>query len=70
MFDRRLMLPIEYLKVSQCPNFIMEDPQNLFKYVDEMKVNLQLYSEYLKGETPLIGDVFKCKLVGQITEEL
>ena len=68
MYDRRLMLPIEYLKVSQCPNFIMEDPQNIFKYVDDMKVNLQLYSEYLKGETPLIGDAFKCRLVGQITE--
>ena len=66
--DRYMMLPIEYLKVSQCPNFIMEDPQNIFAYVDEMKKNLVLYAEYLKGETPLISDEFKCKLVKQITE--
>ncbi len=66
--DRRLMLPIEYLKVSQCPNFIMEDPQNIFVYVDEMKRNLVLYAEYLKSETPLISDGFKHRLVKQIVE--
>ena len=66
--DRRKMLPIEYLKVSQCPNFIMEDPQKIFRYVDDMKVNIVAYAEYLKGETPLITDEFKRKLSAQIVE--
>lgn len=64
--DRRIMLPIEYLKVSQCPNFIMEDPQGIFKYVDDLKVNLVKYGEYLGGETPLVTDEFKAVLKAQI----
>ena len=66
--DRRLMLPIEYLKVSQCPNFIMESPFEIFTFVDEMKKNIVLYEEYLNGDTPLISDDFKCRLKGQIIE--
>ena len=66
--DRRLMLPIEYLKVSQCPNFIMESPFEIFTFVDEMKKNIVLYEEYLNGDTPLISDEFKCRLKGQIIE--
>jgi len=64
--DRRLMLPIEYLKVSQCPNFIMEDPGNIWKYVDELKANLPKYKQYLEGETPLITDEFKARLKAQL----
>lgn len=64
--DRRIMLPIEYLKVSQCPNFIMEDPQNIWKYVDELKENHIKYKAYLDGETPFITDEFKARLKGQL----
>ena len=66
--DRRIMLPIEYLKVSQCPNFIMADPQNIFKYVDEMKANLPKYEKYLEGETPLISDEFKARLKAHVVD--
>ena len=66
--DRRIMLPIEYLKVSQCPNFIMADPQNIFKYVDELKVNLPKYEKYLEGETPLISDGFKARLKAHVVD--
>lgn len=64
--DRRIMLPIEYLKVSQCPNFIMEDPRNIWKYVDDLKDNLVKYKTYLEGPTPLITDTFKAKLKEQL----
>ena len=62
------MLPIEYLKVSQCPNFIMADPVNLFRYVDEMKENLPRFEKYLEGETPLISDEFKARLRAQVVD--
>lgn len=64
--DRRLMLPLEYLKVSQCPNFIMADPQNIFRYVDELKENLPKFRSYLEGETPLISDEFKARLKAHV----
>ena len=66
--DRRIMLPIEYLKVSQCPNFIAADPQNIFKYVEDLKVNLPKYEAYLEGETPLISDGFKSRLKAQVVD--
>ena len=66
--DRRIMLPIEYLKVSQCPNFIMADPQNIFKFVDELKENLPKYEKYLEGETPLISDNFKARLKAHVVD--
>lgn len=53
-----LDIPIEYLKVSQCSNFIMADPQNIFHYV----VEFPKYEKYLEGETPLISDEFKTRL--------
>lgn len=66
--DRRIMLPIEYLKVSQCPNFIMADPAGIFKYVDELKVNLPRFEKYLEGETPLISDGFKARLKAHVVD--
>jgi alpha-glucosidase len=66
--DRRKMLPIEYLKVSQCPNFIMADPQNIFKYVDDLKENLPMFEKYLEGETPLISDGFKARLKAHVVD--
>ena len=66
--DRRIMLPIEYLKVSQCPNFIMADPQNIFNYVEDLKVNLPKYEKYLEGETPLISDNFKARLKAHVID--
>lgn len=66
--DRRIMLPIEYLKVSQCPNFIMADPQNIFQYVGDLKENLPKYEKYLDGETPLISDEFKARLKAHVID--
>ena len=66
--DRRKMLPIEYLKVSQCPNFVMADPQNIFKYVDDLKENLPMFEKYLEGETPLISDGFKARLKAHVVD--
>ena len=66
--DRRIMLPIEYLKVSQCPNFIMADPQNIFKFVDDLNENLPKYEKYLEGETPLISDNFKARLKAHVVD--
>ena len=66
--DRRIMLPIEYLKVSQCPNFIMADPQNIFQYVGDLKENLPKYEKYLEGETPLISDEFKARLKAHVVD--
>ena len=62
------MLPIEYLKVSQCPNFIMADPQNVFKYVEDLKTNLPKYEQYLEGDTPLISDEFKARLKAHVVD--
>ena len=61
------MLPAEYLKVSQCPNFIMEDPQGIFGYIGDLKVNLEKYAASLEGDTPLISAPFKARLKAQIT---
>ena len=66
--DRKKMLPAEYLKVSQCPNFIMEDPKGIFRYVEDLRINLEKYKVYLDGETPLISDTFKTRLKAQITD--
>jgi alpha-glucosidase len=66
--DRRIMLPIEYLKVSQCPNFIMADPQGIYKYVDDLKENLPAFEKYLEGETPLISDGFKARLKAHVID--
>ena len=66
--DRRIMLPLEYLKVSQCANFIMADPQNIFQYVDDLKENLPKYEQYLEAETPLISDEFKARLKAHVVD--
>ena len=66
--DRRIMLPIEYLKVSQCSNFIMADPQNIFKYVKDLQENLPKFEKYLEGETPLISDEFKARLKAHVVD--
>lgn len=62
------MLPIEYLMVSQCPNFIMADPQNIFNYVDDLKENLPKYEKYLEAETPLISNEFKARLKAHVVD--
>jgi hypothetical protein len=46
----------------------MADPQNIFKYVDELKVNLPKYEAYLEGETPLISDGFKARLKAHVVD--
>ncbi len=59
------MLPEEYLKVSQCPNFILEDPANISKYLknfDENRANLYNVTDSMT----IISDGFKSRLRSQI----
>lgn len=59
------MLPEEYLKVSQCPNFILEDPANIGMYLknfDENRANLYNVTDAM----PIISDGFKSRLRSQI----
>ena len=65
--DRKKMLPTEYLKVSQCPNFIMEDPRGIFGYIEALKTNLDAYAGSLEAET-LISESFKARLKAQIID--
>ncbi len=46
----------------------MEDPENIFAYIDEMRKNMNAYREYLEKESPLISDDMRMKLKKQITE--
>lgn len=63
--DAYLMLPVEYLKVAQCPNKIMEYPSDIMMSLDEYRENM---SEFLAktDEMTLIGDDFKLKLKSQL----
>ncbi len=59
------MLPEEYLKVSQCPNFILEDPANIGMYLknfDENRANLYNVTDAMT----IISDGFKSRLRSQI----
>ena len=63
--DAYLMLPVEYLKVSQCPNFILEDPSGISEYLENYVVNK---AEFLKSldAMELIGEDFKARLRAQL----
>ena len=63
--DAYLMLPVEYLRVSQCPNRIMEYPDDLMKSLDEFEGNMAVLIESIDKMT-LIGDDFKHKLKSQL----
>ena len=56
--DASTMLPLEYLKVSQCPNFITEDPARTREYLADFERNKREFFEKL-GSVTLVGDDFK-----------
>jgi alpha-glucosidase len=66
--DAYLMLPVEYLKVSQCPNRILESPFDILKALDDYLVNIERLFPAIDAMT-LIGDDFKVKLKSQLIIE-
>lgn len=64
--DAYRMLPEEYLKVSQCPNFILENPEGIIRYLEEFNANkAALFSSMAAMD--LIEDDFKTKLMAQLS---
>ena len=63
-----MMLPVEYLKVSQCPNRILEDPFSIFISLDNYFRNMENLFPAIDAMT-LIGDDFKMKLKSQMVIE-
>lgn len=59
------MLPVEYLKVSQCPNFILEDPANIDLYINDFQVNRGKLFDTTDAMT-IISPEFKQRLKAQI----
>ncbi len=63
--EDRLMLPQEYLKVSQCPNFILENPAEIRTCIKDFESNIgQLFDK--TDEMDIIGDGFKKRLKAQL----
>ena len=60
-----LMLPKEYLNVSQCPNFILEDPGRIAGYLAAYGKNKAALFETTDKMT-IIGENFKKRLRAQI----
>lgn len=52
--DAYLMLPVEYLNVSQCPNFILEEPFRIAEFL----------GAYEKNRAALIGKIDSMTLIG------
>ena len=63
--DAYLMLPVEYLKVSQCPNRILESPQDIQASLDEFYEDIEKLYPAIDAMT-LIGEDFKVKLKSQL----
>ncbi len=65
--EGKQMLPEGYLKVSQCANFITEDPQNINKYIADFEDSLAalpaLINDYKFAGTP-----FKIRMKEQLTK--
>ncbi len=66
--DAYLMLPVEYLKVSQCPNRILESPQDIQASLDEFHEDIEKLYPAIDAMT-LIGEDFKVKLKAQLNIE-
>lgn len=60
-----IMLPESYLKVSQCPNFILEDPKNISAYLDAFDAAIEALPATL-AEYPHIGDRFRLRVNAQL----
>jgi alpha-glucosidase len=64
--DSYLMLPVEYLKVSQCPNRILEFPDDIMTILNEYRENMTVFLEMI-DEMSLVGEPFKQKLKSQLS---
>ena len=65
-----LMLPEEYLRVSQCPNFILEEPFRIAEFIGAYAKNKAALFEKTDSMT-IIGDNFKQRLkavIGSVKE--
>ena len=60
-----LLLPREYLRVSQCPNFILEYPETALERISEFDEALQRMFE-TTDRMEIIGASFKEKLHRQL----
>ncbi len=56
-----LLLPEEYLRVSQCPNFIQEDPRRIVEFLAAYELNKAKLFEKTDSMT-IIGEQFKRRL--------
>ena len=63
-----LMLPEEYLRVSQCPNFILEEPFRIAEFIGAYAKNKAALFEKTDSMT-IIGDNFKQRLKAVIGSE-
>ena len=59
--DPYLMLPAEYLNVSQCPNFIQEEPARIREFLEAYERDKRTLLETLDAQT-LISPDFKLRL--------
>ena len=62
------MLPVEYLRVSQCPNFIMENPAGIKGYLKDFDENFEALFDKTAG-MDIIGDDFKERLKAQLKQD-
>ncbi len=60
------MLPVEYLRISQCPNFIAEYPERIVEFLDAFDANFEPMMQHIEGEKRLSAD-FKTKLKAQLS---
>lgn len=60
-----VMLPKGYLKVAQCPNFIVEDPFNINRHLEEFDNAFENLSEIIEKHK-YSGDRFKKRLLSQL----
>lgn len=61
-----LMLPEEYLSLSQCPNFILEYPSNIYEYIEAFDRNKSALFD-VTDNMKIIGPDFKARLKAQIS---
>lgn len=65
-YDSMGMLPAEYLRISQCPNFIAEYPERIAEFLDSFDRDLQPMLEQTENERRLSPD-FRAKLKAWLT---
>ena len=61
------MLPQEYLSISQCPNFILEEPGRTAEFLDAYQKNMKILFEKIDSMQE-IGPAFKERVKAVITQ--